>query len=278
MSDEEAISSLERLGLSNYEARVFVALQKLSRGSAREVHEEAGVPRSQVYGTAESLEDRGLVEVQRSNPITYRPVGLEEARERLAERFERSRDRAFDHLESVRDQRAAESEEREDIWTITGSAAVSNRLASLVPEAEETLVVGVQSSDLLTDHLLDALVAQAEGGVHVVAMSADEEVRSRLRAAGLPAFEPPPEQADNDRAGRLLLADDDTVLVSVNGTEETAICSSGTNFASVLVQLIRGLSPGASKASSRSEEPCSPRGAATAQLPPLFRSSTRSLR
>ena len=240
MSDEEVASALERLGLSNYEARVFTALQKLGTGTARDVHEEADVPRSQVYGTAESLEDRGLIEVQRSNPITYRPVDLKEARERLEERFEHSRDRAFDHLESVRDQRAAGGEEREDIWTITGSAAVTNRLQSLVPEAEASLVVGVQSADQLTDDLLDALIERADAGVDVVTMSADEEARSRISAAGLRAFQPPPEQADNDRAGRLLLADDDTVLVSVVGAEETAIWSSGSNFASVLVQLIRG--------------------------------------
>lgn len=240
MSDEEATAALQRLGLSNYEARVFTALQKLGTGTAREVHEEADVPRSQVYGTAESLEDRGLIEVQHSNPITYRPVDLAEARDRLEERFEESQDQAFDYLESVRDQRAAGGEEREDIWTITGSAAVTNRLQSLIPEADEALVVGVQSAAYLTDDLVDALVEQAESGVNVVAMSADEEARRRLSAAGLPVGRPPPEQAANDRAGRLLLADDDTVLVSVVGAEETAIWSSGSNFATVLVQLIRG--------------------------------------
>lgn len=240
MTDEKAVSSLERLGLSNYEARVFVALQKLGTGTAREVHEVADVPRSQVYGTAESLEDRGLVEGQRSNPITYRPVALEEARERLAERVERDQQQAFEHLESVREQRSTGTEEREDIWTITGSAPITTRLANLIPEADETLIFGVQSPEFLTDGLVDTLTARVEAGVDVLAMSADEEARSRLSAAGLPTFQPPPEQADNDRAGRLLLADDHTVLVSVIGTEETAIWSSGSNFASVLVQLIRG--------------------------------------
>ena len=240
MSDDEAASALEDLGLSNYEARVFVALQKLGTGSAREIHEEAGVPRSQVYGTAESLEDRGLVEVQRSNPITYRPVGLAEARQRLEARIERTQEQAFDHLESIRDQQAPESEAREDIWTIAGSAAITTRLLSLIPEARELLVFGVQSPDLLSDDVVDALVQQAEGGVTVLALSSDEKARNQLSEAGLQTFEPPPEQADNDQAGRLLLVDDHTVLVSVLGAEETAIWSSGTSFASVLIPLIQG--------------------------------------
>ena len=113
-------------------------------------------------------------------------------------------------------------------------------MVDLIPEADETLVFGVQSPEFLTDELVDALTARVGAGVDVLAMSADEEARSRLSAAGLPVCPPPPEQAENDRAGRLLLADDDTVLVSVVGVEETAIWSSGSNFASVLVQLIRG--------------------------------------
>lgn len=240
MSDDEAATALEELGLSNYEARVFVALQKLGTGSAREIHEEIGVPRSQVYGTAESLEDRGLVEVQRSNPITYRPVDLEEARQRLEERFERAEETAFDNLASIRDQRTSNNEAREDIWTITGSAAVTTRLLSLIPEADDLLVFGVQSTDLLSDDILDALLEQAATGVAVITLSDDDAARRRLSEAGLQTFEPPPEQADNDQAGRLLLVDNDTVLVSVLGAEETAIWSSGTNFASVLVPLIKG--------------------------------------
>lgn len=240
MSEADVVETLERLGLSNYEARVFVALQRLGTGTAREVHDLAGVPRSQVYGAAESLEERGLLEIQRSSPITYRPVALEEARERLTERFERDRRRAFERLETLREEPAPGTESREDIWSITGSAPITTRIVGLVADADESLVFGVHSADPLTDDLLDALSERAEAGVDVIALSADERARERLAAAGLAVFSPPPAQAENERAGRLLLADDDTVLVSVVGAEETGIWSSGTNFAGVLVQLIRG--------------------------------------
>lgn len=240
IDETTAVDALERLGLSNYEARVFAALQKLGTGTAREVHEESGVPRSQVYGAAESLSNRGLLEVQHSSPISYRPVDLAEARERLAERLERTQERAFDRLEAIREEGPADSEEREDIWTITGSAAITSRLGALIPEAETSLLFGVQSPALLTDDLREALLARAEAGVDVLVVSADEDVRRQLSDAGLPTVEPPPEQAENDQAGRLLIADGDTVLVSVAGPEETAIWSSGTNFASVLAQLIGG--------------------------------------
>lgn len=236
---EAVVAALERLGLSNYEARTFVALQKLGTGSARDVHDVADIPRSQVYGAAESLEGQGLIEVQRSNPITYRPVPLDEARERLADRFERDQAEAFEYLEAVRDQQAG-TEEREDIWTISGAAAVTTRLLRLLPEAEDHLVFGVQSADLLPDDVFEAVVEQAAAGVDVYVVTTDEDVIERFEGAGIPACPPPQEHGENDRAGRLLLADDDTVLVSVVGAEEMAIWSTGSSFASVLVQLIRG--------------------------------------
>ncbi|HET7324565.1 MAG TPA: helix-turn-helix domain-containing protein, partial [Halococcus sp.] len=57
---DDAIAALKRLGLSSYEAQVFVALQRISRGSARDIDRVTDVPRSQVYGAAEQLEERGL--------------------------------------------------------------------------------------------------------------------------------------------------------------------------------------------------------------------------
>jgi HTH-type transcriptional regulator, sugar sensing transcriptional regulator len=96
MNEDDAIDALESLGLSNYEAKVFVALQKLGTGTARDIHGVTDVPRSQVYGAAENLQQRGLVEVQQSKPLQYRPVSLNAAKSHLRDRFERRQERTFD--------------------------------------------------------------------------------------------------------------------------------------------------------------------------------------
>lgn len=236
---ENAVGALERLGLSNYEARTFVALQKLGTGSARDVHDVAAIPRSQVYGAAESLESQGLIEVQRSNPITYRPVSLEEARERLADRFERDQSQAFEYLEDVRNQQAG-AEEREDIWTISGSAAVTTRLLNLISKADDHIVFAIKSVDLLPSDVFDAIVARADTGVDVFVVTTDLSVAQQFEAAGIAVCPPPPDHVENDNAGRFLLVDDDTVLISVVNTDEIAFWSSESSFASVLVQMMRG--------------------------------------
>ena len=94
----DAVDAFEDLGLTSYEAKVFIALHRLGLGTARDVADTTDVPRSQVYSVAESLESRGLLEVQQSNPIRYRPVSVDEARETLRDRFEREQDRACRQL------------------------------------------------------------------------------------------------------------------------------------------------------------------------------------
>lgn len=241
--DVTAVESLERLGLANYEARVFVALQKLGRGTAKQIHEVSGVPRSQVYGAAETLEEQGLVEVQRSSPITYRPVDLDEARARLEARFERDQERAFDYLAEVREEQEAD-EEREDIWTVSGRASVEARTEQLIHEATDVVVFGATEEPFISEGIEEALRERAAADVTVTVLSVDPVVRERFADADIPVISPVG-QEENERAGRMLFVDDDTVLVSVRGPEETAIWSSGTGLATVLIQLIRGAMAGA---------------------------------
>jgi len=158
MNDEDAVGALKRLGLSTYEARVFVALQKLGTGTASEVADIADVPRSQVYGAAEDLEGRGLVDVEQSNPTRYRPVGVEEARERLYRQLRSESDAAFDYLESVREEYGA-TEESESIWTVRGDANVVSRTAQLVESADDHVVYGTDDVSQLEPAVRDALAA-----------------------------------------------------------------------------------------------------------------------
>ncbi|WP_256290702.1 TrmB family transcriptional regulator [Halobellus inordinatus] len=130
ISEHEAVESLERLGLSNYAAQVFVALQSLNVGTAKQIHEETDVPRSQEYGAAEELADFGLVEIQKSTPKRYRPVSLDTARGQFAERLKREADRAFSFLKAQRETQV-DGEMRGDVWITHGRDPVHHRVGNL---------------------------------------------------------------------------------------------------------------------------------------------------
>jgi sugar-specific transcriptional regulator TrmB len=242
VDEASAIESLERLGLSNYEARVFVALQALGVGTAREIHDVAGVPRSQVYGAADELVSKGLLERQQSTPKRYRPVSTATARELLTARMERERERAFEFLEAVRAKQQP-AETREDVWSLRGREAVTERVLELVRRADERLVFATRTMDLAPEPLLVALRERAEAGVDVTVLSDDpavhEAVSDPVRSVR------PPHERPGALTGRMLLGDDNVVLVSVKSDElETAIWSADTALADVLVQTIHaGIAP-----------------------------------
>jgi sugar-specific transcriptional regulator TrmB len=239
MNDADAVSALKRLGLTTYEARAFVGLQKLGAGTASEVADVADVPRSQVYGAAEDLEGRGLVEVEQSNPTRYRPVGVDEARDRLYRQLESEGDTAFDYLESVREEYGA-SEETESIWTVRGTSNVVARAVRLLASAESTAVYGTDDIDRFEASLQDALADAVDRGVDVTTLSENPAVLDAISDVGARTVDVPQPPKPEIGATRVLMVDDDTVLVSIVGDEgaETAFWSGGTAFASMLTTLL----------------------------------------
>lgn len=246
MDDDDAVDALKRLGLTTYEAKVFVGLQKLGAGTASDVDDVTDVPRSQVYGAADGLEERGLIDVQQGTPTRFRPVALAEAKATLFAQLESRGESAFDYLEEVRGEYEHRSEQSEAIWTVRGSDNVRDRTASLVDAAEERVVYVTGRLEALEPAVVEALERRAEE-VEVIVVSAEPVVRARVdELSGVDVVEVPSTLSPDISTGRSLLVDDDTILLSVVPTEamshlseETAFWSSGTGFALMLVGIVR---------------------------------------
>jgi sugar-specific transcriptional regulator TrmB len=247
MDDMGAVDGLARLGLTTYEARVFVALQKLGEGTASEVSEVTDVPRSQVYGAAEGLEDRGLVETQQSTPTVFRPLSLDRARKRLLDQIAETGAETFEYLESVQNS-AAEREQSEAIWVVRGAGAIASRVAELATLADQRLLYGAGDLAMLDDEVSDVLTSAAADGLDVVVASAQSEVLDAVGDDRIQTYAVPADRNVDVATGRVLLADDDTILLSVftsadvadvaDGRQEAAFWSDGTGFAAVLVEFI----------------------------------------
>jgi sugar-specific transcriptional regulator TrmB len=241
-TEHEAVQSLERLGLSNYGARVFLALQKLGVGTAKEIHDVVGVPRSQVYGAADELESLGLVELQQSTPKRYRPVSLDAARQRLAEELQTEADRAFDYLEAARRQRTA-GETREDVWTVRGREPIHNRVVELAEQAQERVIFAAPSLEFVTADFVAALGERADDGVDVRVVSESPDVREAFESVSEQMdVSAPKEDPPADFTGRILLIDYRVILLSVvppaTPSEETAIWTADTAMADILSRII----------------------------------------
>jgi len=81
----EAIECLRRVGLSRYEAVVFINLARAGAATAGDIARMSGVNRVQTYRALESLEGRGLVEVTLDRPKRYAARAINEVFDMFAE-------------------------------------------------------------------------------------------------------------------------------------------------------------------------------------------------
>jgi len=239
MSTQDAVDALKRLGLSNYEARVFVALQRPGVGTAQEISDASEVPRSQVYGAADDLVERGLVELVASSPKEYQPVSLDAAREQLSDRLAYEQDRAFENLAELR------TEERDSgggaVATLRGRQPIDDRIADLLQTAERRIVFVAPESRSLPESLARILRERSRAGISVVVVTAHASERERFADSPVRVFVMD-EDNPGDFAGRALMIDERTVLLSATTDDtvgEEAMWTAESSIGRILAQFMQ---------------------------------------
>ncbi len=134
----ELIDHLMRLGLSEYEARAYVATVILGEGTVKEISVESGVPRSRAYDVMERLAERGFVQVGNSNPICYRANEPLVASNHLMEEIRRANDEIVRELSELG--RRAEKAQN-PIWTLMGEWAIDHKITELLSSAKSSIVL-----------------------------------------------------------------------------------------------------------------------------------------
>ncbi len=237
----EAIASLQQLGLSTYEAAVFVALQRLRTGTASDIDRITDVPRSQVYGAADRLAELGVIDVQQSNPIQYRAIELDTARDRLRSRLANEERNAFEFLRSVQGEHATDAETQVDVWTVTGRETIDDRIGVLAEGATDRIVYGAPDPEYVVPVIATALES-ASSDVSVTVISESQAVCDMFEDTAIETSLIDEELLllTEGYHGRLLLVDEDTVLLSSFETEgsEAAIWSASTTFGAIFAGLL----------------------------------------
>ena len=221
---EEATAALQELGLTEYEARCFVALARMTTGTAKEISQVADVPRSRVYDTVERLDKKGLVDVQYSEPREYKAVPTEAAFRRLREDYDSRIEAAENALKQVEE---PDSDDDEGMWAIAERDHVTDRIVALLRDAEAAVHHVVAAESVIDDRILDELATAAERDVDVYVEVPTEDVRERFADAVPDATVAVSEelQETNDVygewPGQLLLVDNQAVVAA--GVEESGL-------------------------------------------------------
>lgn len=146
-TDDRRAADLEELGLTNYEARVYLALIRRDVFTAAEVAREAQVPRQRVYDVLEGLTRRQLAVLHPGKVAGYSAVAPEIAVDRLMEqqrrslgRLERLSDELARELLPTWDSGRTHTDPLDYVEVLRDAADISDRFDRIQNEAERELL------------------------------------------------------------------------------------------------------------------------------------------
>jgi len=149
--------AFHRLGLTDYEMRVYVALLENGGMTANQISEIAGVPYSKIYEILESLEEKGWIRSEGGRPAKFHPqsptTALEINRLRITRELKKYESVLMSELLPMYE--GAGMREKQDIWILRGELNMLSKLRSLLSNCDMELQL---ASPWISKELIDILL------------------------------------------------------------------------------------------------------------------------
>ncbi len=127
------VEALKTFGLSEYEAKVLLALIAKGELTAKEIAEFSGVPRTSVYDVIKSLMAKGLVEAY-GKPMKFKALNSEDLMKIFSKKVE-------ENIRFLREKLPViEAEKTEEVKIYRGDVAIE-KIAELISNAKEVTIV-----------------------------------------------------------------------------------------------------------------------------------------
>jgi len=139
---EDLLERLKELGFNSYEAKVYLSLLKHQPATGYEVSKESGVPQARAYDTLKVLENRQIVVVSGTKPVTYIPINPQELLNRCERSFKASLQYLKDNLPTVSDDFV------EPVHNIRGENVIVDRVIELINNAKKEIFLEIWNEDI----------------------------------------------------------------------------------------------------------------------------------
>jgi sugar-specific transcriptional regulator TrmB len=162
---------LQKLGFTDYEAKIYIQLLRTNPETAYELSKASGVPRANAYHALKSLTRKEAVQPISEDPVRFVPVPPEVLLEGIASSTQRLCDRLAADLNAL-----GRPEDPHYVWTISGEAAVDERIRQMILGARSSIWIKAEASALRRHE--EALREMAGQGLEILVIlfgdSADE--------------------------------------------------------------------------------------------------------
>ncbi len=139
---------LRKIGLSEYEAKAFVAITAKSYATADEIAELARIPRTSAYKALQTLKEKRFVTMTEGRPAVFHAVPVEEVQEIVLADIRET----FDKLRMVQGM-LTEKGTPQLVYTISGRKKVSAKIGEMLDSATKSFVISTPvMSEIRAEH------------------------------------------------------------------------------------------------------------------------------
>ena len=181
MSVEEAeLSALHRLGLTEYESRIYLVLVRKGPIKASELSFFGQIPRAKTYGAINELERKGLVRIIPGKPEAYAATSPGEVLMPIVNKLARELDDTSGIVESLmltfetnKYVKRDGPKEADGFWEIEGRQGVFNKITQIIGDAKQSVNYCTSAPGLVRAYKVhcDTLERASRNGVAVHVLS-----------------------------------------------------------------------------------------------------------
>lgn len=143
----QLISNLEKLGLTENEAKAYVGLVSLREATAREINELTNVPRAKIYEILKVLAKKGFLEVRQGTPTYFRAVDPKQVIAKIKDEFLECTTETLNQLNEL----GYELPKVSPVWCIQSEWGIRNRIQEILAGAKEELIIFSSSPEYLQE-------------------------------------------------------------------------------------------------------------------------------
>jgi HTH-type transcriptional regulator, sugar sensing transcriptional regulator len=158
----QAAEVLGKVGLTQYEARAYIALVARGVGDAATLAAAAGIPRTSAYKVLESLSEKGYAKPTGGKPILFRPTPPLD----VAEVLKGAIQEVFEKLAMLH-RVVAEHGEPQLVYLLSGRDKVVSKIGELLDQSTRTFILTTPQVSELRDDLGKKIQHAVKRGVEV---------------------------------------------------------------------------------------------------------------
>jgi len=163
-SEKQLIEQLMKLGLTQYEAQVFITLVTHGSGTAAQISQLSKVPRPKVYETLESLAQKGLVTVIEGSPSAYKAIELDSALKILERKYIETLDAIKKNIINIKLQQNRKIDQ--GIYFVKSDDTLIQVITELIENAQRRITILDNFAHILRiKQVREALYAKNQQGI-----------------------------------------------------------------------------------------------------------------